>query len=123
MKAIRESYSKAEKEAERVAAASRMEICRESKATEEKEIENVAAVSRMKDTREQRKTHRENERNKCGRPERLMKFRHAVKYGAIFVSSSCHQRLFENGVTLITHKFKEYVESKKQGLYEDSNKR
>ena len=62
---------------------------------------------------------RETERLNCGRIERLKKFRNAVKYGAIFVCISCNQRMFENGVTTVTAKFKETVDSKKTGLYDD----
>jgi hypothetical protein len=69
------------------------------------------------DTRLQKQKCRENERVSCGRPERLKKFRNAVKYGAIFVCISCKQRLFENGVTTVTEYFKESVNSKKTGLF------
>ena len=55
----------------------------------------------------------------CGRPERLIKFRNAVKYGAIFVCISCEQRLFENGVTTVTEHFKQSVNSKRPGLFEE----
>ena len=54
-----------------------------------------------------------------GRVQRLISFKKAVKYGAIFVCSSCHQRMFENGVSAITDKFKENVEKKKNGLFKD----
>ena len=43
-----------------------------------------------------------------------------MKYGAIFICSSCHQRLFENGVSLITSKFKEDLEKKNPGLFRES---
>jgi hypothetical protein len=66
-----------------------------------------------------KKFFRENERANCGRLERLKKFRNAVKYGAIFVCISCNQRMFENGVSTVTEKFKESVNSKKTGLYDE----
>ena len=113
-----------------------MKACRESKSDAEKVREKRAEVERLKRTRKrqrdedsdqfmektknQKKCYRENEKIKCGRLECLKKFRHAVKYGAIFVCISCHQRLFENGVTFITTKFKEEIENKKPGLYEES---
>ena len=54
-----------------------------------------------------------------GRLKRLISFRRAVQYGAIFVCSSCNQRLFENGVTAITEKFKEEVTKKRPGLFQE----
>ena len=62
---------------------------------------------------------RDNEKVDCGRPERLKKFRNAVKYGAIFVCISCEQRLFENGVTTVTEHFRQSVNSKRSGLFEE----
>ena len=62
---------------------------------------------------------RETERLNCGRIERLKKFRNALKYGAIFFCISCNQRMFENGVTTVTAKFKETGDSKTIGLYDD----
>ena len=54
-----------------------------------------------------------------GRIQRLISFRKAVRYGAIFVCSSCHQRMFENGVSAVTTKFKEEVEKKKSGHFDE----
>ena len=58
-------------------------------------------------------------KSRCGRIQRLMNFKRAVKYGAIFVCSSCHQRMFENGVSAITEQFREDVEKKKIGLFNE----
>ena len=77
---------------------------------EEKFKENV---------RSQVKRHRDNKKENWGRMDRLIKFRNAVKFGAIFVCISCQQRLFENGVSAVTNNFKEFVESKKPGLYSE----
>ena len=136
MKVCRESKTNEEKESERGACAQRKKVCRDLKSDAEKEKEKGSHVNRMRlcrkrkrdadeelhmaEERNQKRVFRENEKNNCGRLERLKKFRNSVKYGAIFVCSSCHQRLFENGVTLITTKFKEDIETKKPGLYEDS---
>ena len=71
------------------------------------------------DMRLQKQKCRDNENVNCGRPERLKKFRNAVKYGAIFVCISCEQRLFENGVTTVTEHFRQSVNSKRTGLFEE----
>jgi hypothetical protein len=112
-----------------------MKTCRELMNESEKKIEIEAYAKNMKANRKRKiaedvEGFKENQRNQrkrlreigkanCGRLERLRKFRHAIKYGAIFVCSSCYQRLFQNGVTLITSKFTEDVERKKTGLFKD----
>ena len=135
MKTCQELMNDSKTKLEKEAKARRMKTCRElmneSKKKEEKEAnaKNHKATRKRKmvedsegfkeNQRNQRKRLREIEKANCGRLERLRKFRHAIKYGAIFVCSSCHQRLFENGVTLITNKFAEDVEGKKPGLFKD----
>ena len=74
----------------------------------------------MKDQNNQRGKHRKTSKENAGALERLIKFKHAVKYGAIFICSSCHQRLFENGVSSITSKFKEDLKKKNPGLFRES---
>ena len=117
-KACRELKNESEKKIEQENNAKRMktrqELMNDSKKKIEKESDakNHKAIRKRKmvedsegfkeNQRNQRKRLREIEKANCGRLERLRKFRHAIKYGAIFVCSSCHQRLFENGVTLIS---------------------
>ena len=48
---------------------------------------------------------------------RLENFNRAVLFGPIFICSCCSRRLFENGVTKITPKFKEKMEKMKPGFY------
>ena len=44
-------------------------------------------------------------------------FCRAVTFGPIFICSCCRRRLYENGVTKISSKFKEKLEEKKPGFY------
>ena len=69
--------------------------------------------------RTSKQDYRLNQKANCGRIQRLIKFKRAVRYGAIFVCSSCHQRVFENGVSATTDKFKQEIEVKKAGLFEE----
>ena len=55
---------------------------------------------------------------KLTRLQRLKMFKHAVKFGAIFICSCCHQRLFQNGVTKITDTTRSLIEGKKFGLFD-----
>ena len=48
---------------------------------------------------------------------RLMNFNKSVIFGPIFICSSCSRRLYENGVMKVTEKFKDSVNTKKQGFY------
>ena len=59
------------------------------------------------------------EKKQCGQIQRLLSFKRAVRYGAIFVCSSYHQRMFENGVSYITEKFKEEVAKKRSGFFDE----
>ena len=116
MKKMRDIRTPERKQLDRKLEVKRIKKIRETKSPEEKEGDRIFAVERMKKVRETKKSSKEN----AGALERLIKFRHAVKYGAIFICSSCHQRLFENGVSLITSKFKEGIENKTPGLYRKS---
>jgi hypothetical protein len=136
MKICRGLKCNVKKETEKENAVKRMKICRGLKSNVEKETEKENAVKRMKlyrkrkreedpdrfleENRNQVRHFREDEKKGIGRIERLRRFRHAVKYGAIFVCSSCHQRLFENGVTLITERFKQEIEIRNPGNYDNS---
>ena len=59
---------------------------------------------------------------KLTRLQRLKIFKHAVKFGAIFICSCCHQRLFQNGVTVITNTTRSFIEGKKIGLFDEAIK-
>jgi hypothetical protein len=66
--------------------------------------------------RRKRANDREEERRrqnaKTDATTRLGNFNRAVLFGPIFTCSCCHRKLFENGVTKITGKFKEKVNNK-----------
>ena len=49
--------------------------------------------------------------------QRLANFNRAVLFGPIFTCSCCSRMLYENGVILITQKFREKVDEKKAGYY------
>ena len=51
--------------------------------------------------------------------ERLRNFKRSVIFGPIFICSSCSRKLFENGVSKITEKFRKSVDEKKTGFYRD----
>ena len=59
---------------------------------------------------------------KLTRLQRLKIFKHTVKFGAIFICSFCHQRLFQNGVTVITNTTRSFIEGKKIGLFDEAIK-
>ena len=69
--------------------------------------------------RTEKKRQRLSRKENWGRIDRLKAFRKAIQFGAIFVCISCHQRMFENGVTVVTNYFKDLVERKKPGLYNE----
>ena len=134
-KKVRESKTAEEKITDRKKQAETRKKLRESKTAKEKTTARKVHVETMKlsrkrkyennheqqlsDQNNQRKKHRMMMKENVGSIERLIKFRQAVKFGAIFICSSCHQRLYENGVSLLTSKFKEDVVSKAPGLYEE----
>ena len=82
-----------------------------------KRLENQ--VQFKESVKEQVGKYRASRKENWGRIERLIAFRKATQFGAIFVCVSCHQRMFENGVTVVTNYFKEMVEKKKPGLYHE----
>ena len=48
---------------------------------------------------------------------RICNFRRAVLFGPIFICSCCHRKLFENGVTKITEKFKDKLNTMNKQPY------
>ena len=73
----------------------------------------MISVENQIEAKESRQPH-----TKVTRLQRLKNFRHAVKFGAIFICSCCHQRLFQNGVSEITKLTRDCIEEKKLGLFD-----
>ena len=48
--------------------------------------------------------------------ERLLRFREATLYNAIFICTCCHQRCFRTNVTELTNELRDSINSKKEGL-------
>ena len=62
---------------------------------------------------DQKKIQRNKEQAQVDKRKRRYNFSRGVIFGPIFICSCCERRLFENGVTKITEKFKEKLIGKK----------
>ena len=51
--------------------------------------------------------------------QRLNKFRRRVRYGPIFICSCCHQKLFENQVTVITDELRDKIDGANSKIREE----
>ena len=116
--AVRRGYltSKKQKEREKKREtddkAFRRAIADEKEAQRRKEREEDETAHRRKRA-DEKQTQRKREQEQTDERARAYKFSRAVIFGPIFICSCCHRKLFENGVTKITEKFKAKLNEKK----------
>ena len=83
-----------------------------------KKNESEESYQKLKEqNRKDNQNHRERRILNITKKERIANFKRAVLFGPIFICSCCSRKLFENGVTLITAKFRDKINEKKADHY------